>query len=278
MQGGLVSTDWLADNLSAPDLKVVDASWHLPDAGRDAVSEFRSRHIPGAVHFDIDKVADRESPHPHMLPPPEQFASHARRLGLGDGNRIVIYDSVGMFSAARVWWMFRVHGHRETATLDGGLPKWIAEGRPVDDLPTLPSPRHFTPRLHWQLVRNIDQVAAAAADGSEQIVDARAAARFRGEVEEPRQGLRRGHVPGSKNLPYADLLAADGCMRDREEIRNAFERIGVDLSRPVITTCGSGVTAAILSLALHRVGHPAHALYDGSWTEWGSDATRPVET
>ncbi len=277
METGLVSTEWLADRLAAPDLRVVDASWHLPGSGRDAASEYRERHVPGAVYFDLDDVSDDASDLPHMMPPAEKFASRVRKLGLGDGNRIVVYDTVGIYSAARCWWTFRFFGHQEVAVLDGGLPKWIAEGRPVEDMPPVPQTRHFTPRRDWLLLRNADQVAQASEGGGEQIVDARSEARFRGEVDEPRPGLRRGHVPGAKNVPFDRLLDAGGTMRSEGELRDAFLGAGVDLSRPVVTSCGSGVTAAVLNLALHRLGHRSHALYDGSWSEWGSDESRPVE-
>ena len=276
MQNGLASTDWLAENLAAPDLRVVDASWHLPAAGRDAAAEYRQRHIPGAVYFDLDALSDARSDLPHMMPSPEQFASRVRRLGLGDGNRIVIYDTEGIYSAARAWWMFRCHGHAEVAVLDGGLGKWQAEDRPLDDMPPVAQTRHFTPRVNWLLLRDADQVALASTGGGEQIVDARSAARFRGEVEEPRPGLRRGHIPGAVNLPFTEVLAADGTLLPEAALRQRFLAAGVDLARPVVTSCGSGVTAAVLNLALFRLGHRAHALYDGSWAEWGGDACRPV--
>ena len=278
MKDGLASTGWLAANLSAPDLRVVDASWHLPDSGRDAAAEYREQHIPGAVFFDLDEISDDASDLPHMMPPAEKFASRVRKLGLGDGNRIVVYDTVGIYSAARAWWMFRFFGHEEVAVLDGGLPKWVAEGHPIDDMPPVPKTRHFTPRLNWLLLRNANQVAQASTGGGEQIVDARSGARFRGEIEEPRAGLRRGHIPGAVNVPFNRVLNPDGSLRSVDELRDRFQVAGVDLARPVATSCGSGITAAILNLALHRLGHPAHALYDGSWSEWGGDESRPIET
>lgn len=278
MQDGLVTTEWLAANLFAPDLRVVDASWHLPTAERDARAEYEACHIPGAVFFDLDEISDPESELPHMLPPVERFIGRVRRLGLGDGNRIVIYDTVGIYSAARAWWMFRFFGHEEVAVLDGGLKKWLAEDRPTEDLPPTPSERHFTARRNWLLVRDVNQVAGIVSSGNEQIVDARAADRFAGQVDEPRAGVRRGHMPGARNLPFTEVLREDGTMRSTDELRAAFGAAGVDLDRPVVTTCGSGVTAAVLNLALWRLGHANHALYDGSWAEWGLPSDRPVES
>ncbi len=277
--GGIVSTEWLDANLSAPDLRVVDASWHLPTTGRSAQSEYQHCHIPGAVFFDIDEISDESSELPHMLPPSEKFVSRVRRLGLGDGNRVIVYDSVGLYSAARVWWMFRFFGHTDVAVLNGGLPKWIAEGRPIEDLPPLPQQRHFTARRNWLLVRSLDQVARASRDKSEQILDARNSARFSGQETEPRPGLRAGHIPGSRNLPIDQLLEEDGTVRSEDETRKRFKEAGIDLERPVVATCGSGVTAAVLNLALHRVGHTSNALYDGSWAEWGSaSSSTRIET
>ena len=266
----LVSTDWLAARLDDPQLRVLDASWHMPASGRDARAEFEAAHIPGARFFDIDAISDTRSALPHMAPPPETFASRVRALGVGDGQQVVIYDDSAVRSAARAWWTFRLMGYRDVAVLDGGLGKWRAEGRALDSQPATIRDRHLTPRRQPDLVCDVTQVARAAKLGDPQIVDARAPERFRGEAPEPRPGLRAGHIPGSLNLPFGRLLNQDGTLKAPDDLREAFAQAGVDLARPVITTCGSGVTAAILFLALERIGHQNHALYDGSWTEWGS--------
>ncbi len=265
----LVSTDWLAAHLSDPDLRVLDGSLYLPGSGRDARAEYEAAHVPGARFFDIDEVSDSRSDLPHMAPPPEKFMSRLRAMGVGDGHQVVVYDRAGLFSAARVWWLFRLMGKTDIAVLDGGFPKWQAEGRPVEDLPPLPRDRHMTAQRQTHLVKDVTQVAQAVKLGDWQIVDARAPGRFRGEEAEPREGLRSGHIPGSANLHYRAVLNEDGTMKDEDGLRAAFEAAGVDLGRPVITTCGSGVTAAILNLSLARLGHDRNALYDGSWAEWG---------
>ncbi|WP_103332383.1 3-mercaptopyruvate sulfurtransferase [Pseudotabrizicola formosa] len=265
----LVSTGWLAAHLKDPDLRVLDASWFMPDSGRDAKAEYAAAHIPGARFFDIEEISDQRSTLPHMAPPVEKFMSRMRAMGVGDGHQVVVYDASGLFSAARVWWTFRLMGKMDVAVLDGGLPKWRAEGREVEDLPPVVRDRHMTVSRQNHLVKDVTQVAHAAKLAQAEIIDARAAARFRGEVAEPRAGLRSGHIPGSKNVPFATLLNGDGTMKAPAELKAVFEAAGVDLSRPAITSCGSGVTAAILSLALERIGHRNHALYDGSWSEWG---------
>jgi thiosulfate/3-mercaptopyruvate sulfurtransferase len=273
----LVSTDWLAAHLNAPDLRILDASWHMPAANRDARAEFEAAHIPGARFFDIDEIADTQSSLPHMAPPVEKFVARMRALGVGDGHRVIVYDTSGIFSAPRVWWTFRLFGKTDVAVLDGGLPKWRAEGRPVEDGVPILRDRHFTARRDAGLVRDVTQVAASAKLGDAQIGDARSCERFRGEVPEPRPGLRLGHIPGSKNLPYGELLNPDGTMKDLAGLRAAFGAAGVDVGRPVITTCGSGISSAILNLALERLGNRSHALYDGSWAEWGAYADLKVE-
>lgn len=274
----LVSVKWLADHLDAPDVRVVDASWHMPAEKRDPYEEYRSAHIPGAVFFNIDEIADTECGLPHMLPSPTMFSSRARKLGLGSGNKIVVYDSKGLFSAARVWWMFRVMGHQDVCVLDGGFPKWRAEGHPIEDLPPRPRERHFIARVNRELVRDIEQVKRASVSGQEQIFDARGPGRFKGEEPEPREGMRSGHIPSSRNVPFPSLLNDDGTMKSQDEVRAIFVSAGLDLDKPVITSCGSGVTACILTLALETIGKTDVAVYDGSWSEWGCHPDVDVET
>lgn len=274
----LVSTDWLAAHLSDPDLRIIDASWHMPASGRDARAEYDAAHIPAARFFDIEAIADKRSTLPHMAPPPEMFISRLRAMGIGDGHQVVIYDNSDVRSAFRVWWTFRLMGKTDVAVLDGGLPKWRAEGRALEDMPPVMRDRHITVQRQAGLVRDVTQVAAASKLGDPQIVDARSPERFRGDQPEPRAGLRAGHIPGSRNLPFGRLFNADGTMIAPDAIRAAFADAGIDLSRPVITTCGSGVTAAALSFALERAGHRDHSLYDGSWTEWGSFADLNIAT
>ena len=279
MNDNLVTAAWLEAHLDSPDIAIVDASWHLPAMQRDARAEFLEGHIPGAQVFDIDDLSDTASTLPHMLPSPEKFSSRMRKLGIGDGKRVIAYDAAGLFSAARAWWMFKVMGHEDVAVLDGGLPKWKAEGRPLADGSALkPQERHFTARYRSMMVRDRKEVAAALKSGAAQVADARSGPRFRGEEVEPRPGVRAGHMPGAHNLHYAALLQADGTLKPPDEIAAAFASAGIDLSRPVITSCGSGITAAILTLGLTLIGARDHALYDGSWTEWGGDADAPAVT
>jgi len=274
----LVSTEWLASHLNDPDLRIFDASWHLPQVGRDPLAEYNAAHIPNARFFDIDDVADHTSDLPHMVPPVEKFMSRMRAMGVGDGHQIVVYDAIGVMSAPRVWWMLKLMGHRDVAVLDGGLPKWVAEGRPTEDLAPVVRDRHMTVRRQNHMVRDVTQVAAASKLGDHVIVDARSAARFRGEAPEPREGLRSGHIPNSRNVPFNTLLNEDNTLRSDEDIRAIFEAAAVDLSKPIITTCGSGVTAAVLFLALTKIGKTDLSLYDGSWSEWGAFPTVAVAT
>lgn len=273
----LVSTEWLHAHLDAPDLRIVDASWELPETGGNPKSEFQEEHIPGAVFFDIDEIANLDSPYPHMLPSPEKFASRVRKLGLGDGSRIVIYDTTGVFSAARVWWMFKAMGHTDVAVLDGGLPKWEQDGYPVSNNVRPPQERHFTVRFNNFLARDVGDVASATDNPRVQIVDARSPERFAGSEPEPRKVPRLGRIPKSLNLPFANLLTLDGTFKPRDEMAEIVAAAGIDMTKPIITTCGSGVTAAILSLALDVLGHRQVSLYDGSWAEWSTREDLPLE-
>ena len=274
----LVSTDWLSTRLSDPEIRILDATWYLPNVDRDAKAEYDQSHIPNARFFDIDDVSDHRSDLPHMVPPVEKFMSKVRKLGVGDGHQIVIYDSHGLFSAARVWWLFKVMGQKNVAVLDGGFPKWLREGRTVDSSSPLIRDRHMFVKYHDEMVKDVTQVSSASKLGDFEILDARSAGRFRGEELEPRPGLRAGHIPGSKNIFYGDLLNEDGTLKSQDELVEHFKAKAVNLDKPVITSCGSGVTAAIINLALDRIGKTDHALYDGSWTEWGMYPTVPVET
>ncbi len=276
--GPLVTADWLAKHLQAPDIRVLDASWYLPNDGRDARAEYQAGHIPGAGFFDLDEISDQESPLPHMLPGPEKFASAVRKLGIGNHSRVVVYDGGGVYAAVRAWWMFRIFDHPAVAVLDGGLHQWRARGLPVETLPTLPRSGHYAAGFRPEMVCALPDILNRLEDGKPQILDARGPGRFSGAEAEPRAGLRSGHIPGSLNLHYARLFNADHTMAGEKAIRAELDRLGVDLAAPVITTCGSGVTAAILAFALHRIGKQDVTLYDGSWVEWGSAADTPVAT
>jgi len=273
----LVSTEWLASRINAPDVRVADASWYLPQAKRDPRAEYAAAHVPRAVFFDIDDLSDETSALPHMLAPAPKFASRMRKLGLGDGNLIVVYDSAGVYSSPRAWWMLRAMGHNDVVVLDGGLPKWRSEGRPLEDMSATPFARHFTARQDHALVKDYSQMVENLTAKSHQVVDARGAPRFKAIEPEPRAGVRGGHIPGSLNVPYTELTWADGTLKSREDLLKVFAARGVDVHLPTITTCGSGVTAAIDMLALLVAGAKDVSLYDGSWSEWGASQA-PVET
>ncbi|MEA2929595.1 MAG: thiosulfate/3-mercaptopyruvate sulfurtransferase [Hyphomicrobiales bacterium] len=266
----LVSTDWLSQHLDDPNVVVLDGSYYLANAKRDAQAEFLAGHIPGAQRFDIDAISDKSNPLPHMLPSPEQFARQVGALGVGDGMTIVLYDGIGLYGAARVWWTFRVFGSDTVRVLDGGMPKWKAENRPLQSGGAKPrAAKTFTPRFNRAMVASVDDVQKVLVDKTAQVVDARAADRFRGEAPEPRAGLRGGHMPGSFNVPFGEVLK-DGRLKSHDDIAAAFKGAGVDLDRPVVTSCGSGVTASILTFAIEALGRQPGRVYDGSWSEWGA--------
>jgi thiosulfate/3-mercaptopyruvate sulfurtransferase len=273
----LVSTEWLAAHLGEPDLKVVDATYYLPHLGRDARAEFEQAHLPGAVFFDIEAISDHGDPLPHMLPDATAFAEAVGALGIGTGDRVVAYGGRGLIASARAWWMFRVFGHDRVAVLDGGSARWKAEGRPFESGTPIPAPRRFTATAHKELVADLDRMRAILERRDAQIIDARSRGRFGATEPELRPGLRGGHIPGSLNLPYTELFAAaDDALRPDAEVRAAFQAAGLDLARPVVATCGSGVSAAVLALAMYRLGRRDAAVYDGSWTEWGGRPDTPV--
>ncbi len=276
----LVTTEWLEAHLSAPDVRVVDASYYLPIQNRDARQEYEEEHIPGAVFFDIDDIAASDTDLPHMLPPADTFAGKVRRLGLGNGNRIVVYDGTGFASAAaRVWWMFRYFGHTDVAVLDGGFPKWLREQRAVEDLPPVPRDRPFVPHVEPRLLRGFDEVKANIDSRRELLLDARAAGRFKGAEPELWPVKHRGRIPGSVSLPFADLMDdRTRCMRPAADLAARFAQAGIEPGRWVTASCGSGVTACVLALALYLVGHDQCAVYDGSWVEWGNRDDAAVET
>jgi thiosulfate/3-mercaptopyruvate sulfurtransferase len=271
MSENVVSTDWLAKHSVSPDVVVIDVSWHMPATKRNAQAEFAVKHIPGAVFYDLDAGSNPSTTLPHMLPSAEKFSSDMMALGVGDDSHVVVYDSVGLFSAARVWWMLKTFGHAKVSVLNGGLPKWEAEGRTlVSGIATPKTAKMFSARLDGGKVKSLKDVAEAVSSQSAQIADARSPTRFRGEEREPRPGVRPGHMLGANNVHYANLLNADSTMKSPAELQQAFEAAGIDLKQPIITSCGSGVTAAILSLALTELGVQNHSLYDGSWAEWGA--------
>lgn len=275
--GSVVSAAWLGDRLGDPALRILDATWYLPHLQRDARAEYRQAHIPGARYFDIDAIADRRQGLPHMLPDAATFAEAVGALGIGDGDHVVVYGGKNLVASARVWWTFRTFGHDRVAVLDGGLPKWRDEGRPVEAGEPTTTARRFTARFHPELVTDLAAVRRNVETRATQVVDARSAGRFAGTEPEPRAGLRGGHIPGSLSLPYDRLFGPDGMLRSPDELRRAFEGAGVALDRRIATTCGSGVTACVLALGLDRVGRPDVAVYDGSWTEWGGRDDVPVE-
>lgn len=278
----LVTTDWLAQHLTDPDLRVLDGSWWMPGSGHDPEAEWRAARIPGARFFDIDRIADTSVPLPHMLPSEQVFGDAVRALGIGSDDRVVVYDAAGLFSAPRVWWTFRAFGFARVSVLDGGLPKWKREGHPLDSGPISAAPaptRPFHPRLDRRWVRTLDEVRANIDGETETVLDARSAGRFAGTEPEPRPGLRGGHIPGSKSLPFAALIdPRTGTLRPKSELAAIFAKLAVDDHTPVVATCGSGLTAAIVAFALHSLGHGPVAVYDGSWSEWGAREDVPVRT
>ncbi|HEX2763548.1 MAG TPA: 3-mercaptopyruvate sulfurtransferase [Allosphingosinicella sp.] len=274
----LVSTEWLAREAGAPDLRIIDATWFLPAESRDARAEYEKAHIPDALRLDLDEVSDPDSPYPHMLPSEALLARRMRALGVGDGNRIVVYDNSPLHTSARIWWMLKRFRMRRVAILDGGLAKWRAEGRPLECGRPRTAQGHFTPSLDRAGVADKPRMLGLIEAGSHEIVDARSPARFAGEEAEPRPGLAAGHIPGSRNLPQGRLFNADNSWKRGAELRAAFAEAGIDLEKPMVTTCGSGVTAAVVLFGAHLLGKDDVELYDGSWSEWGADPATPKAT
>jgi len=275
----IVSCAWLAERLEAPDIRCVDATWFLPGDARDAKALFAERRIPGAVFFPIDEIADTDTTLPHMLPSPEKFSARMRKMGVGDGNRVVVYDNQGLFSSARVWWTFRVMGHEDVVVLDGGFPAWERGSYPIETGPPQQRmERHFTARFRADLVRNLEDMQRIVANGGAPVFDARPAPRFRGEADEPRPGVKSGHMPGSRSVPSAALVDENGSLKSPADLKRIFAEAGADTSRPAVCSCGSGVTAAVIALALARLGRWDASIYDGAWAEWGSRGDTAIVT
>ena len=272
----IVSTGWLHERINDPLIKVIDASWYLATMKRDPVAEYRLKHIPGAWFFDIEEICDKQSDLPHMAPPGDQFFSALKTSGIRKDHQLIVYDGMGLFSSPRVWWLFKLMGHDKVAVLDGGLPKWIDEGRPITDRAESGEPFVGKPYLQNHLIADFDKVFVSVREQNCEIIDARSVGRFNGKEPEPRSGLRCGHIPGSRNIPFRKVLNEDNTLRDSCQIEEIFRSAEIDLRKPLITTCGSGVTAAVLNLALSRIGYNNHSLYDGSWAEWGGRLSAPV--
>lgn len=277
MAAALVSTEWLAGHLGDPEVRIVDATWYMPQARRDPRAEFAETHIPGAVFFDIDGISDSATSLPHMLPDADTFGRAVSALGISNGDRVVAYGGRNLVGAARAWWTFRAFGHDDVVVLDGGLPKWRQEGRPVASGVPLPFTGAFTAKLRPELVRDLDAMRVNVGSRREQVADARSRGRFTGTEPEPRPGLRSGHIPGSVSLSYDQLFHEDGTLRFRDDLTRVFTAAGLDITRPITTTCGSGITAAVLALGLHTLGREDIAVYDGSWTEWAGRSDTPIE-
>ena len=274
---GLVEADWLIDNINNPQIRILDASWHMPNSGRNGSEEYRAAHIPGAQFFDIDQIADTDHEMPHMLPSEDAFSEAISALGIGKDHHVIAYDSLGLFSAARAWWMFRIFGHENVSILNGGLPAWQKLSGPMDDRSVQYDREEFQANLNPDMVRSLGQLKQIVSDGSESILDARAEARFHAQAPEPRAGVRGGHMPGALNLPFDKLLEMDGKrFLPTAKLKTILDPM-VSADKPVVTSCGTGITACILALGLELAGYENIAVYDGSWTEWGSQADTPIE-